>query len=67
VDVIVENIEGLPLVVVAPPAPIVTGTLNSPYPVNVNFVPPGNEVLYPPAPPPPALFDPPPPPPATTK
>ena len=53
VDVIVESIDGLPdtpLVVVGPvepvpPAPIVTGTLNGPYPVTVTLVPPGNEVL----------------------
>jgi hypothetical protein len=41
-DVIVEKIEGFPCP--AAPAPIVTGTLNGPNPVNVNFVPPGNEV-----------------------
>ena len=55
----------------APPAPTVIG--KDVPPVNVNFVPPGNEVLYPPAPPPPAELtapdpdDPDPPPPATTK
>jgi hypothetical protein len=68
VDVIDEIIEGLPIELAAPPAPIVIGILNGPYPVNVNFVPPGNEVLKPPAPPPAPLSGcPPPPPPATTK
>jgi hypothetical protein len=53
----------------APPAPTVIG--KEVPPVKVNFVPPGNEVLYPPAPPPPAPITAPapkaPPPPATTK
>jgi hypothetical protein len=42
-----SNALGVP----APPAPTVTG-VDDPF-VIVNFVPPGNEVLYPPAPPPP--------------
>jgi hypothetical protein len=48
----------------APPPPTVTviGLAGT-----VNFVPQGNEVLYPPAPPPPPALAPPPPPPATTK
>jgi hypothetical protein len=65
--VIVENIDGLPETLLPPPAPIVTGTDIDPNPESDNFVPPGKDVLYPPAPPPPPVFLPPPPPPATTK
>jgi hypothetical protein len=69
--VIVENIDGDPLVPAvlgskpgdpAPPAPTVIGV--DVLPVIEIFVPPGKDVLYPPAPPPPPE---PPPPPATTK
>jgi hypothetical protein len=74
--VIVENIESVPLppaagtigydcVEPAPPAPTVIG--KDVAPLNEIFVPPGNEVLNPPAPPPPPVLSPPPPPPATTK
>jgi hypothetical protein len=69
--VIVEKIDGDPGVPrltgaeePVPPAPTVIGV----DPVdNEIFVPPGNEVRYPPAPPPPAVQKDPPPPPATTK
>jgi hypothetical protein len=75
VDVIVENIEGFPELPAdasdagaAPPAPTVIGVEE---PIsNEIFVPPGNEVRYPPAPPPPPpapTVKPPDPPPATTK
>jgi hypothetical protein len=65
--VIVENEEGLPeLEALAPPAPTTTG-----YAVTeskLNFVPPGKDVLKPPAPPPPPYAkSPPAPPPATTR
>jgi hypothetical protein len=48
VDVIVEKIEGVPEELApgepVPPPPTVTGTDIDPNPVNVIFVPPGNEV-----------------------
>jgi hypothetical protein len=69
--VIVEKIEGLPVppltvgVPADPPDPIVIG--KDVPPDNDNFVPPGNELINPPAPPPPPCLYPPPAPPATTK
>jgi hypothetical protein len=70
--VIVEKIDGDPGVPTltgaegppVPPAPTVIGVDPAD---NEIFVPPGNDVLNPPAPPPPAVSKDPPPPPATTK